>query len=244
MPRPSYRANELTTKPHVSKRKASFDVTAELLQGLHRPPIRADLAKAAQNTKNFMTGISFMNDTSRNNNMANVNTSSNFKSTSSSTINPSSNNVQFVNGIDSKALHHSTPLPTINENVGRNGNVLMNRTGLNSDGFPDTVDVGTTINSRTKPSSYVDTNKVLQRRNVSDVNHRNTNKNPLDANEGEYPTIGKGKRSQSQQIIATPHQPCCECLGCSDGGGTMGDVFGLVVARGPTDRSAQQCAIR
>ena len=216
----NYRAKELTNKSNNAKflkRNTSIDVASEFFRS-SLPPIKADLAKAAENTKHFMTEISFMSDNSRNNKMSNANT--NFKSSAASTFNSSSNNIPLVNGIESKALNNLiTPSTTLTN--GRNGNVLMN-SSVNGDGFPETVDVGTTVNSRTKPS-HVDANKVFGRKNGSDVNTNNTNRSLINNSDVDYPTIGKGKRSQSQQIIATPHQPCCECLGCSSGG-TMGDV--------------------
>ena len=224
----NYRAKELTKKPaNMSKRKLSFDVANQFFRS-RVPPITADLQKAAENTKNFMTEITFMNDNSRHNNMAtipetiNENTNLNFKSSASSNFNSSrSNNVPMVNGIQSKGLNNLAASSNIHTN-GRNGNLLMN-SSLKGGGFPDTVDVGTTINSRTKPPTYGDTNNMFGRKNGSDVNTNNNDRSQLTNSDVEYPTIGKGKRSQSQQIIATPHQPCCECLGCTSGG-NMGDV--------------------
>ena len=225
----NFRAKELTPRANKTSfrcsRKASIDIASDFFrnsfirtpQSLSSlPPFRADLNKAAENTRNLMNEITFMKEKS------NVNSNSNFQSPSSSTINPQTrnNNIPMGNGINSRGM---------NSQLSTNGNG-----NIKCDGFPETVDVGTTINSRVKPTTapYGDTSTLYSKTNggSGDMNTNNTEKSQLTNNansDNHYPTIGQGKRSHSQQIIATPHQPCCECLGCRGGmmpGDSMGDV--------------------
>ena len=242
MPILGYRAKELRTGPTniSSKRKASIDAASEFFQKFSGgrsslPPIRADLAKAAHNTRNFMTEISFLKDNSSlTNNLSNTN--SNFKSPASSTVNPSKNNFQMGNGMNSKGINNTMSLSNMHPNGG-NGNVSMN-SDLKCDDFTETVDVGTTINSRMK-TSHGEASTVFNRTNGGDVNIANSDRSQLTNSDTQYPSLGHGKRSHSQQIIATPHQPCCECLGCR---GDYRDSLGDVATEG-TNKGAPICVL-
>ena len=221
MPKLGYRAKELTRANNSSKRKASIDAASEFFRS-SLPPIRADLAKAAQNTRNFMTEISFLKDHSSLANNLSI-TNSNFKSPASSTVNHSKNNTQIGNGINSKGINNTMTLSNIQPNGG-NYNISLN-SDLKCNEFTETADVGTTIDSRMKPS-HGDASTVFNRTNGGDINMINSDRNQLpNSSDVQYPSLGPGKRSHSQQIIATPHQPCCECLGCrGDYRDSMGDV--------------------
>jgi len=222
MPKLGYRAKELRTgrTNNSTKRKASIDAASEFFRS-SLPPIRADLAKAAQNTRHFMTEISFLKDhSSLANNLSNTN--SNFKSPASSIVNPSKNNIQLGNGINSKGINNTMPLSNIQPNGG-NFSMPLN-SDLKCDEFTETTDVGTTINSRMK-TSHGESVTVYNGTNGGEVNNTNSDRSQLTNSDTQYPSLGPGKRSHSQQIIATPHQPCCECLGCrGDYRDSMGDV--------------------
>ena len=246
MPNFSYRAKELTKRGKNShlNRKVSMDNAHDFFTRNFTkasvPPIAADLAKAAENTKNFMTEISFLKDTSRNsfsNSFSNMNMNSNFKTCAPSTVNSPRNNLPMGNGIHSKGLNNVTGSSSMNNKNG-NGNFLRN-SNVNGEDYPGTVDVGTTINSR-KKSSHADSNTVLNRTNGGDLDMNNSDRSQLTNSDPiSYPSIGQGKRSQSQQIIATPHQPCCECLGCrGDYRDSMGDV-----STGDTNKGAPICVL-
>ena len=65
-----YRANELTPRTNLGPkgRKTSIDVASDFFRNTFSsnvPPMKVDLAKAATNTRNFMTEISFLKDNSR-----------------------------------------------------------------------------------------------------------------------------------------------------------------------------------
>ena len=229
-----YRANAITPRTSFkNSRKTSIDVASDFFRNtfssgvppmkVNVPPMKVDLAKAATNTRNFMTEISFLKDNSRAMNSPNVNANSNVKSSISSSIHPTRNNTQMGNGINSKGLN-DTMASSIYHPNGGNRNTSMNPNFKSSD-FPETVDVGTTINSRTKPI-HGEPSAVFTRANGGDVNITNSDRSQLTNSDSGYPSVGQGKKtSHGQQIIATPHQPCCECLGCrGDYRDSMGDV--------------------
>ena len=233
-PRISYRASALDKKNQVhrlggrspsQKRKMSIEVANEFLMR-SLPPIRADLSKVAENTRHFISEkVPFMHDNLQNRmpttNSGELNVGNEHYNTSTSeTLTSSGNNFPYANGINSKGTNSTSNYYNTN---GRNGLIPYSNQGRT-----DSVDVGTTISSRTKTSTLTgDRSSTLLSRGSTKGNDANINASERSLlnndSESEYPTVGKGKRSQSQQIIATPHQPCCECLGCTSGG-TMGDV--------------------
>ena len=222
-----YRANELTPRTTLGPkgRKTSIDVASDFFRNTFSsnvPPMKVDLAKAATNTRNFMTEISFLKDNSRVMNSPNVNTNPNLKSSISSSGHPTRNNSQMGNGINSKGLNNTMDSSIYHPNGGNRGETI--NPNLKSDEFPDTVDVATTINSRLKPN-HGEPSAVFTRANGGDVNIINSDRSQLTNSDTGYPSVGQGKKSHGQQIIATPHEPCCECLGCrGDYRDSMGDV--------------------
>ena len=230
-----YRANELTPRTNLSARgrKTSIDVASDFFRNtfssnMNVPPMKVDLAKAATNTRNFMTEISFLKDSSRVMNSPNVNTNQNIKSSISSSVHPTRNNNQMGNGINSKGLNNTMDSSLYHPNGGNRTNVM--NLNLKSEEFPETVDVGTTINSRLKPS-HGEPSAMFTRANGGDVNITNSDMDQLTNSDTAYPSAGQARKSHSQQIIATPHEPCCECIDCGVGVGVpyghrdrLGDV--------------------
>ena len=244
----NYRATERTKPKNISKRKASFDVASEHLSDfLHRalPPIRADIAKAAENTKGLMSEIPFINENLQNAPRGTIYGNGSFSpmvlKTTPSTFSPSGNNALPANGIESKALKQTNG-PFAPYTNGKNGNGIVN-TSVPNKSLYDMVDVATTVSSRTKLPN-AGGRKESGRNKSGDANMNSSERSLLNDCDGEYPTVGKPTRTRSQQIIATPHEPCCECLGCAGmrGGMASGMSMGDVTSEN-TNRGAPICVL-
>ena len=253
-PTRNYRATELTKPKNIPRRKASFDVASEKFFNkasvasdfLHRalPPIRADIAKAADHTKGLMNEMPYIAEHLQNAPRGTIYGNGSFKpSTDASPFSPPGNNALPANGIESKAMgmkHANGPVAPYTN--GKNGNGIVN-TSVPNKSLYDMVDVATTVSSRTKLPN-AGGRKESGRNKSGDANMNSSERSLLNDCDGEYPTVGKPTRTRSQQIIATPHEPCCECLGCAGmrGGMASGMSMGDVTSEN-TNRGAPICVL-